>query len=108
MTYTITHRLGSMERNPPLEALEGLAAELDSADAEHGDVAISDESGWTISGYPNGTVVWENVQEGEPRYLASVSRKNLVELMRLVASGDLGAVENRPWQDGYPPSQSRK
>jgi hypothetical protein len=104
VTYTITHRLGNMERNPAPEALAGLVAELDSADAEHGDVAISDESGWTLSAYPNGSIVWENVEEGEPRYLTSVSRKNLVELMRLVASGDLSAVENLPWRDGYPPN----
>lgn len=102
MSYTITHMLGSMERNPPLNALRELVAELDAAQTEHGDVAISDESGWTLSGYRNGAVVWENVEEGEPRHLTSVSREDLLELMRLVASGDLGAVEKKAWKDGYP------
>lgn len=49
----ITHRSGAMERDPDPTAIEALVKELDRNDAEHPDIAVSHESGWTISAYPS-------------------------------------------------------
>lgn len=48
-----------MEQDPPDEAVRVLLDELDTADAEHPDVAVSHESGWTLSAFRGGRLVWE-------------------------------------------------
>ena len=90
-----------METIADPSALADLVAELDASDdVEHSDVAVADDAGWTLSAYPSGLVVWENVEEGGPRHLAGVSREQVVTLFRYVA-GDLASVEAQPWQSGY-------
>jgi len=98
MSFVITHTSGEMDRDPPVESLKALVGELDSADPEHPDVAVSDESGWTLSAYPDGWVRWENVEEGDEAFeLADVSRDEVARLFTLVARGDLDAVRELPW-----------
>ena len=43
MSYFITHRYGSMDREPPLSVLRELLAELEERpeDTEHGSVALT-------------------------------------------------------------------
>lgn len=103
MSFTITHRMGDMESDPPLDRLRALIGELDADDPEHPDVAVSHESGWTLSAYSDGLVVWENVEEGDdPRHLRGVARERLLDLFTAVAQGDLDAVEKEAWLPGYP------
>ena len=59
MSFTVTHRTGETESNPPLTRLRELVSQLDLEDAEHPDVAVSHDSGWTLSAFPDGLVVWE-------------------------------------------------
>ena len=51
MAFTITHVSGAMESDPPVEAVRDLVEELAGADVEHPDVAVSHESGWTLSAF---------------------------------------------------------
>ncbi|MDB4967124.1 MAG: hypothetical protein JWN44_2813 [Myxococcales bacterium] len=103
MGYVVTHRLGSMKNNPPLESLAALAAELDAADDQHFDVSVSDDSGWTLTAYANGSIVWENVEtDGALRHLPAVARNEVIRMMKAVATGDLAALEREQWQAGYP------
>lgn len=102
MAYTITHLDGTMEQQAPLDTFAALLAELDHADGEHTDVAISHESGWTLSAFADGRLVWENVEgDEEPGHLEDVPRDEAVRLGTLVATGDLDQVAARPWRAGY-------
>jgi len=98
-TFVLTHFDGSMDESTSLDEVDDLVAELDAADVEHPDVAISDESGWTLSAYRSGKVLWENVERGDDEYsLDGVSRDEVIRLFRLVAVGDLDAIHRMPWQ----------
>ena len=102
MSFTVTHWLGQMEPGSDSTDFADLLAEVDVADAEHGDVAVEDESGWSLTAHGNGHVTFENVEEdGDPRHMRDVPRDKVLELMRLVAAGDIEAVSREDWQPGY-------
>jgi hypothetical protein len=103
VSYTITHRMGQMETDPPLNRLRELVAELDVDDPEHPDIAVSHESGWTLRAYPDGLVVWENAgEDDEPRHVRNLPRQRVVELFLALAQGEIAAVEQEAWSRGYP------
>jgi hypothetical protein len=102
MAFTITHVSGAMESDPPLSALPALLEELATADAEHPDVAVGHESGWTLSAFSRGALVWENVEEPETvGHLTDVDRLEIRRLFEAVAMGDVDAVSALPWRPGY-------
>ena len=105
MSFRIRHRFGDMEADPPLDRLAALISELDALeDDEHPDVAVGHESGWTLSAFPSGLVVWENVEEDDDppaRHMDGVTRERLLELFHMIATGDLETVERQQWLPGY-------
>ena len=102
MAFTITHNSGAMEEQPPRESITALLDELSQADPDHPDVAVSHESGWTLSVFPSGRVVWENVEEDdEPRHMFLHDRTELVQLLNTLADGRVGDVDLAAWQPGY-------
>src|SRR3954449_2602211 len=83
MAARITHRSGAMETVSGPTVVAELVAELDhDDDAEHPDIAIAHESGWSLSAFTGGLVVWENVDEGEPRHMAGLSRDQVTQSLR--------------------------
>jgi hypothetical protein len=101
MAATLTHLDGSMSAAAEDE-LPALLRELAEADAEHTDVSVSDEAGWTLSVFRDGRVVWENVEEGgEPRHLRGVPEREVLDLLRALVRGDLDPIEQRAWEPGY-------
>ena len=105
MSATLTHRSGAMTRFAHASDIEALVAELDEADdPEHPDVALSDDSGWTLSAFPGGLVVWELVEgDGQPCHLTAVTRDELVALFSALTSGDRAIIEQAEWTPGYGP-----
>ena len=103
MAFTITHRWGAMESDPPLEAIITLLEELDAEDDEHPDVAVSHESGWTLSIFPSGRMIWENVEgDEEPRHRTGVGRDEARRLLSALAAGRMDEVDAAAgWQSGY-------
>jgi hypothetical protein len=95
----VAHLFGEMEP-ASTEALPGLIAELDNADGEHTDVSIEDESGWALSAYATGLVIWENVEgdAGTEQQMTDVSRDEMVEMFTEIANGNIEAVASRPWE----------
>lgn len=102
MSFHVTHRDGSME-SMPQSAFPDLLAELDGdpADEEHASVSVSHESEWSLGAYPGGYLVFENLEDGEPRHMTGVSAEKIVSLWCLLADGNLPALEKEPWQPGY-------
>ena len=89
------HRDGSMDSDPPPEALDALIRELDGPDdPEHPDVAVSHETEWSLSAFPSGLVVWQNLDAAaKERRVDGVTREELRALFDAVSRGDLEAVE---------------
>jgi hypothetical protein len=102
MGFHITHRLGNVDQ-APCSAFHELLAELDAdiEDAEHASVSVTHESEWCLSASKGGYVVFENLEEGEPRHMIGVSAEKIIALWRVLADGDLEALEREPWQPGY-------
>lgn len=102
MAFSVTHIDGSMERPNDISGFPALLDELSDATTEHGDIAVGDESGWTLTVLASGRVLWENVEEGStPQHLDGLSRESTLELMTMVASGDIDAVAALRWVPGY-------
>jgi len=104
MSFMLTDLMGDTSDSDDPRDIEALLQQLDSADAEHTDVSISTADGWTISAYRSGNVIFMNVEVRPtvPRHIKSLSRGEVVRLMRLLAAGDLDALEREPWLAGYP------
>jgi len=92
-----------MDHDPPLSALGTLVAELENADNEHPDIAVTIECGWTLSAFRGGHVIWENVEADDvlPQHMLGVNSDQLLILFRSIATGDLAVVERQPWMNGY-------
>ena len=94
MSFTITHRIGSMDTDPSGSWLESLLAELTWMDEEHPDVAVAHESGWSLSAFPSGLVLWQNLDDeslGVRR--GRFSPDALHDAFEAVSRGHLDAVE---------------
>lgn len=78
-------------------------AELDNPeDAEHADVAVAHASGWVLSAFPSGLVIWENVEaDGPVSHRSVLSRDEVAGLFELLVRGDLDGVTALGWQPGY-------
>ena len=101
MAYHITHTNGEMESSPPLAILPRLLDELATADAEHGDVALTHESEWCISVSRSGCVVLEHLEHGEPRHMRNLPREKILDLLARLAHGELATVQAELWNPGY-------
>jgi hypothetical protein len=97
------HR-GGEEEEGELSMLPALLAELDGPlDEEHPDVAVSDdETGWALSVFQSGKLVWENPDnDDEPRHVSDLGRDAILRAMTSVATGNLDDLEQFAWSPGY-------
>lgn len=96
-------RQGEFYANPDISAVDRVLDELDGPqDPEHPEVALSHESGWTLSAFPNGSVVWENVEsDSEPRHRHDVDRGEIRQLWLALAAGRITDVDEFGWFPGY-------
>lgn len=103
MSYHVTHRYGAMNSNPGVHTFTELLAELKTRpeDEEHDEVSVTNEADWCISVHLSGIVTFENLESGEPRHMKHVPEAKILELWRLLAEGDVAAIEQEPWLPGY-------
>ncbi len=96
MGYTVTHRDGRMEQDPPLTRLRELAAELQLDDVEHPDIAVAHESGWSLSVDTAGTATLENLEVLEtPPVVGSLPLDEIETVLSDLAVGDVRSVAKR-------------
>lgn len=100
MAFYVHSRWGGDEAQPSVDRLRAILAELDANDAEHPDVALTHESEWCLSAFPSGLLIWENLEQGEPRHMNGVSRERVLELWMKLAQGQLDCLEAEPWLPG--------
>jgi hypothetical protein len=106
MTYRVTGRWGGTEDMPSEGRMREVLAELDQDDPEHPDAWPSHESGWSLSVFQSGLVVWEYVEDaGEPRierrHQAVVSREKALDLWLKLSRAEFDAIEQEAWRPGY-------
>ena len=102
MAFHLTDRWGKTYSHPSIETLRQVLATRNIEDQEHPDVSLAHESGWCLSAFFNGLLVWENAEEqSEGRHMARVPREKVLELWQALAHGDLERVEAEAWVAGY-------
>ena len=100
--FGVLHLDGSGDNDPPLESLSDLYDELRFADREHGDVSvIHDDTGWCMSAYHGGRLVFEHLDKGGERHMFPVSKERVLQLWLRLIEGDIDGVLAEPWKAGY-------
>lgn len=99
----LTHRSGAMTTYSDSSDLRVLVAELDDPeDVEHPAVAVAHPSGWTLSAFTRGLMVWENVEaDGPAVHRSGLRRDEVHRLFELLVNDDLDGVRASGWQPGY-------
>jgi hypothetical protein len=102
VVFHLTERWGESHPNAPIEMMRQALTTLEVEDQEHPDVSLTHESGWCLSAFPSGLLIWENVEtDDEPRHMAGVPRAQVLELWQALAQGDIERVDSEPWSAGY-------
>lgn len=103
MAFHLTHRYGSMSSGEQSSDFAALLRELDDRpeDTEHGSVAVTHETEWSVSVSRGGYVVCENLETGGERHMDNVPASKILELWRCLAEGNIAAIEKEPWLPGY-------
>ncbi|MFI8320597.1 hypothetical protein [Streptomyces sp. NPDC085529] len=100
MSYFMYDVMGGTVDGPDAEGMRRVLDGLAQADDEHPDVSLTHGSGWCLSVFRGGLLVWENPDEDAvaPGEMRDVTRDETLRLFGLLAAGDLAAVEASPWQ----------
>ncbi|WP_371494180.1 hypothetical protein OG871_03640 [Kitasatospora sp. NBC_00374] len=100
MSHFLYDVTGSTVDEPDADTMRRVLDGLADADDEHPDVSLSHESGWCLSAFAGGLLVWENTEDSaaEPGELREVSRDEVLRLFGLLAAGDIAAVDALPWR----------
>lgn len=103
MAATLTHRSGAQTFFGDGKDIDALVNELaDAPDAEHPEVSVAHDSGWTLSAFTTGRLVWENVElDDQPRHALAAGPEEIRRLFGLVARGLIAEVDNWDWKPGY-------
>jgi len=101
MTFHATSRWGNSIHEPNKKQLRDLLGELDKNDIEHVNVSVTHESEWCLGAFPSGLLVWENLENGEPKHMNLVSRDQVLSLWLMLAAGSVLEIEALPWLPGY-------
>jgi len=101
MNTYLTTRFGSDLKNPSGRQIDEALAELTISDEEHPDVSFRNEDEWSISVFPSGKVILENLEEGDPLHMKGASIQKVKELWALIAVGDIETLKKDGWKPGY-------
>jgi hypothetical protein len=99
MSYFMYDVMGGTVDEPDAATMRHVLDGLAIADDEHPDVSLTHQSGWCLSAFGGGLLVWENPDEDAvgPREMRAVTREEILRLFGLLAAGDIASVEASPW-----------
>jgi hypothetical protein len=101
MACELMFRWGEGEDDPTVDQMLAALSELDARDREHPDASLTHESGWCLSAFESGLLVWENLAGGEPRHMNIVPRDRVLQLWLALSRGDVPSIEKEAWLPGY-------
>ena len=102
MSYFAYDQMGATISSPSESQMQQLLASLTSGDLEHPDVSLTHESGWSISVFSTGLLVFENVESREgPWHMRDVTFSRAQEFWLMLAAGKLKELRSLPWAPGY-------
>jgi hypothetical protein len=85
-----------------LRQVPRLLDELLDSEIEHPDVAVTHESGWSLSCFPSGAIVLENVEDDDPRPRHLYCDRDLqLVAATAVSVGCFEQLDDWPWLAGY-------
>ncbi|MDT0482897.1 hypothetical protein [Streptomyces doebereineriae] len=101
MSYFMYDVMGGTVDKPDPETMRRVLDGLAEADDEHPDVSLNHESGWCLSAFHGGLLVWENPDDDSPApgEMHEVAHQEILRLFGLLAAGDIASVEALPWQN---------
>jgi hypothetical protein len=101
--FGVLHMDASGEDSPPVESLSDLYDELFTSGITDGDVSvINDDTGWCMSAYRDGTVVFGHLGgQGDDRHMTPVPKERVLELWKRLIDGDIDGLLSEPWKPGY-------
>jgi hypothetical protein len=94
--FSVINRMGEFLVDANDEAIGAVLDELDGPhDEEHPEVCLVHESEWSLSAFPSGLVIFENVEDDSiaPRHLRDVPREKVRHLWGALAQGDFEVLE---------------
>ena len=96
-------RRGATIESPASPVLQERLASLHGmSDPEHPEVSRTHESGGSLSAFPSGLIVFENVETGEgPWHLPNVSAERVVDYWAALAEGRHADLKTLSWRVGY-------
>lgn len=107
MSYHIVTRWGDSESVPSESRMREVLRELDAPDMEHPDCWLTHESGWTLSVFEGGLLVWENPEsDAAARHQVHCTKEKALTLWMKLARGEIAAIDEEPWQQGHSPPRS--
>ncbi|GAA3486351.1 MULTISPECIES: hypothetical protein [Streptomyces] len=107
MTYFMYDVHGTAVDEPDAETLRALVVDgLADPEAVNPEVSLTHESGWSLTAYAGGLLLWENIEDAEdaknaedaenaeraPDTRDGVARDEVVRLFELLAKGETAAV----------------
>ncbi|MGW7486374.1 hypothetical protein [Streptomyces sp. NPDC054786] len=100
MSYFMRDVMGGTLDDPDTATMAQVLEGLADADDEHPDVSLSHESGWCLSVFAGGLVLWENTEDDSvvPGEMRVSGREEALRLFGLLAAGDVTALEELPWR----------
>ena len=101
MSFYVTDRWGGSDENPSIEQMKKILESLDINDDEHPDVSLEHDSGWCLSAFPSGLVIWEHLELRNPKHMRGVLRNKVLEMWIKLSHGEIESINSEPWQLGY-------
>lgn len=101
LRYHANDAYGVSRIAPNAKEMREILDSLDQEDAGEEDVSLVHESGWTLTLFQSGILVYENLNrpiEAHPRFLATGTREEALGYWRLLAAGKLTELDALPWQ----------
>jgi hypothetical protein len=100
MYYFMKDLMGVSVDAPGETQIRAIVASLNNADEEHADISLVHESGWSLSIYPDRTLMWENVENPDtaPRETSLDTWDEVINALFKLSRGDIAALDSLDWE----------
>jgi hypothetical protein len=94
--------MGESVDEPDEAGILEILTELQNVNSEHFDVSLVHESGWSLSVYPDKSLVWENVNDEtvQPSELTLDSWQEVLVALLKLSRGEVSELQSLGWREG--------